>query len=56
MNAVVTALSTSYRYARTLALADPDNLALEKWVLLLSKALAACSGNDNQTQPDPALN
>jgi len=54
MNAVVTALSISYRYARTLAMADPDNLALEKWVLLLSKALAACSGNDSQ--PDPALN
>lgn len=54
MTAVVTALSISYRYARTLALADPDNLALEKWVLLLSKALAACSGN--QTKPDLTLN
>ena len=54
MKAVVTALSTSYRCARTLAMADPDNLALEKWVLLLSKALAACSGN--QTQQDLTLN
>ena len=54
MKAVVTALSTSYRCARTLAMADPDNLALEKWVLLLSKALVACSGN--QKQPDLTLN
>lgn len=56
MKAVISALSTSYRYARALALADPGNRALEKWVLQLSKALAVCSGGDDATQTDPTLN